>query len=307
MVDTLLTEHHSEDKARTADLHADKTWAADAAYAWCEKLARRHYENFPVASRMVPRELRRHIAAIYAFARTADDFADEGSRPVEERLEELERWGRKLTEAAEGRGRGPIFTALGETIRTTGIPVSLLEDLLTAFRSDADNRGFEMERELFDYCRYSANPVGRLVLHLFGCADAERIALSDYVCTGLQLTNFWQDVSADLARGRINIPREAMRRFAYSERELRDGVENDNFRRLMSYLVDMAENSLGAGSLLPKRIPSFRLQLELAFTIMGGLRVLEKIRLENFSVLTVRPTLSKPDLLRIAVRLAVAW
>lgn len=282
-------------------------WTLDAAYAWCEKLARSHYENFPVASRLVPRELRRHIAAIYAFARTTDDIADEGSRPVEERLQALDDWNTKLMRSAEGNGEGPIFTALGETIRRTKIPVSLLEDLLTAFRRDARNERFEMESELFEYCRYSANPIGRMVLHLFGCADPARLILSDHICTGLQLINFWQDVSVDLDRGRVNIPREAMRRFAYSERELHDRVENDNFRRLMSYLTDMGENHIGAGSLLPKHIPSFRLQLELSFTIMGGLRIAEKIRGMNFNVLSGRPKLGKGDIVRIAGRLLTAW
>lgn len=305
MTDTLSTERTREIAGREES--SGRVWTPSEAYAWCERLARSHYENFPVASRLMPRESRRHIAAVYAFARTADDLADEGTRPAEERLEGLEEWSRKLALAAEGVGEGPIFTALARTIRDTGIPVSLLEDLLIAFRRDALNRGFEMERDLFEYCRYSANPVGRLVLHLFGCADPERVALSDHICTGLQLANFWQDVSVDLDRGRVNIPREAMRRFAYTERELNDRVENDNFRALISYLTDMAENSIGAGSLLPRNVPTLRLQLELSFTVMGGLRITEKIREMDYNVLSGRPRLDKSDLVRIVWRLMTAW
>lgn len=282
-------------------------WSSDAAYAWCERMARRHYENFPVASRAVPKELRRHITAIYAFARTADDFADEGDRPMPERLAALDEWEEQLERAHAGNGEGPVFTALAETIRTTGIPVSLLHDLLTAFRQDARNEGFEMERDLLEYCRYSANPIGRLMLHLSGHADPDRLELSDRICTGLQLANFWQDVSIDLERGRINIPREAMRRFAYTEKELLDRVDNDNFRRLMSYLTDMAEDSIGAGSLLPCSLPPLRLRIEISLTVLGGLRILEKIREIRYGVLGRRPKLGKGDLLRIAGRMVLAW
>lgn len=277
-------------------------WSREEAYAWCERTAREHYENFPVASRLLPKSSRRHVAAIYAFARYADDLADEGEMPVGERLTALDLWNERLEKAARGDAEGPVFTALSATLRETDIPLSLLEDLLTAFRQDARNAGYEREEDLLRYCRFSANPVGRLVLHLFGEAMPEHLLLSDHICTGLQLANFWQDISVDLPRERINIPRRTMERFGYSIRELEEGIFNERFRTMMIYLSDLAEDHLRAGSLLPKSISSFRLRLELHGTILGGLRVVEKIREENYDVLRRRPVLGKGDVVRIGMR-----
>lgn len=268
------------------------------SYARCLRMAGEHYENFPVASRLLPRRMRHHVAAIYAFARIADDIADEGHRSIEERLHDLDRWEAKLDQAAAGKGTGLVFTALADTIHTQAIPVGLLKDLLRAFRMDARGGGYETLDDLLDYCRYSANPVGRLVLHLFGYADPERIELSDNVCTGLQLVNFCQDVSADIPRGRINIPRRTMTEFGYSQKELESGVDNQNFRALVSYLNNLAEDFLQRGRSLPGMVPSLRLRLELKVTIYGGLRIASKIRQMDHGVLAARPKLGKTDVLQ---------
>src|SRR5688500_18746638 len=189
-----------------------------SAYAACEHDARAHYENFPVASLLLPRRMRPHVAAVYAFARAADDFADEGSRPPAERHALLDGWLRRLHHAVASVEPGPpptpgepsnapaIFVALGASMRTHSLPVSLFEDLVSAFRQDITTTRYASWPELLDYCSRSANPVGRLVLRIAGHRDAALDAASDAVCTALQLTNFWQDLKIDADRGRIYLP-----------------------------------------------------------------------------------------------------
>ena len=197
-----------------------------SAYDACAGLVRAHYENFPVASWMLPRQMRPHIAAIYAFARVADDFADEGTVRPEERIRLLEGWGTRLHAYVSGEGMGTteaderlglsapsidgrsIFLALGHTIRACGLPVSLFDDLLSAFRQDVETHRYDSWDQLFDYCRRSANPVGRLVLRVAGHDDPEMDRASDCLCTALQLTNFWQDLARDFEAGRIYVPRD---------------------------------------------------------------------------------------------------
>ncbi|HEY2107061.1 MAG TPA: squalene/phytoene synthase family protein, partial [Candidatus Binataceae bacterium] len=168
------------------------------AYEFCGRLARSHYENFTIASWLMPREMRRHMYAIYAYARIADDFADE-----EHDLSKLDRWEQELDLAYAGSPRHPVFVALADTVRRFDIPRQPFSDLLQAFRSDVDFKGFETMDDLLGYARYSANPVGRLVLYLFGFGDARRQELSDRICSGLQLANFWQDIAVDLTKGRV--------------------------------------------------------------------------------------------------------
>ena len=185
--------------ARSSDL--------DAAYRHCRQIAAAHYENFTVGSWLLPRRLRRHIAAIYAFARAADDFADEGDLSAAQRLARLDDWQCRLEDAYAGRPSGPIFVALADTAAKFDIPSSRSSKLLRAFRADVEFRGFATSAELLDYCRCSADPVGHLILYLFGYRDAGRQQLADKVCTGLQLANFWQDLSVDAQKGRIYVPR----------------------------------------------------------------------------------------------------
>ncbi len=208
--------------------------ALRAAYAECERLARTHYENFPVASWLVPARMRPHIAALYAFARTADDFADEGRRPDAERLSLLDDWQNRLhacvTEcAADDR----VFLALGATIRTCRLPVSLFDDLLSAFRQDITTHRYDTWPSLLDYCRRSANPVGRLVLRIAGHDDARLDRSSDALCTALQLTNFWQDLDRDWQNGRLYVPLEDVDAEGALLRDLDDRRMTEPWQRVL--------------------------------------------------------------------------
>jgi squalene synthase HpnC len=274
------------------------------AFAYCERLARGHYENFPVGSKLIPKELRRHFYSIYAYSRTADDIADEGSLSVDERIAMLDDWERQLEEAYQGRAGHPIFVALAETVRERQIPIEPLRDLLKAFRMDSRNEGFQTLSDLLYYCYHSANPVGRLVLHLFGLCDDERKFLSDKICTALQLANFWQDISRDVPRGRINLPRESIEYFGYSQEELHAGVFNESFRELMAYHVDHAMNLFQHGWPLLGKIPVKRLQSELTLVLLGGARILHKIRALDYNVLETRPSLGFRDKLWILGKMA---
>src|SRR5713226_807806 len=191
------------------------TFDLASAYEFCARLAKSHYENFTVTSWLMPREMRRHMHAIYAYARMADDFADEHHD-----LAMLDQWERELDSAYAGTPHHPVFIALADTVRRFDIPREPFKDLLTAFRSDVDFKGFDTLDELLGYSRYSANPVGQLVLFLFGYRDAERQHLSDLVCSGLQLANFWQDVAVDFDKGRIYFPRRDMERFGVTAADL---------------------------------------------------------------------------------------
>lgn len=271
------------------------------AYRHCEELARRHYENFPVASLFLPRTKRPFLWSIYAFARTADDFADEGSLPPEERLRRLDDWQARLERCMCGDADDPVFLALGDTLRRTGAPHGLLADLLTAFRMDVTVRRYHTFSDLLQYCRYSANPVGRLVLHVFDSATPRTLALSDVICTALQLANFWQDVSVDWRKGRLYLPLEDCDRFGYNASDIAGGRADAVFRNLLQFEVERTRNMFDEGR--PLLVEASRqLRFELALTWHGGVTILRKIREENYDVLGRRPALSTADTLRIAVR-----
>jgi squalene synthase HpnC len=269
-----------------------------AAFAYCETMARNHYENFPVASLLLPKQQRPFVAAIYAFARTADDFADEGELPPQERLALLDDWGYKLEAALHGKPEGPVFIALAETLTRTRLPVEPLRDLLTAFRMDVTTKRFQTFDDLLFYCRHSANPVGRIVLHLFNQADTENVALSDRICTGLQLANFWQDFYVDWGRGRLYVPLEDLRRFGYNEGDIAEKALNDRFRALMKFEVDRARDFLVAGLPLPQRVGG-RLKWELDLTIRGGTGILDRIAAADYDVMHQRPAFRAIDKARI--------
>src|ERR1700674_4668209 len=219
------------------------------AYAWCGRLARSHYENFTIASWLMPRAMRPNMHAIYAYARIADDFADEDSAGEDhQRLAKLDEWERELDAAFAGAPRHPVFVALADTAQRFDIPREPFADLLRAFRSDVNFAGFETIDDLLGYARCSANPVGRLVLYLFGYRDAERQRLSDFVCSGLQLANFWQDVAIDFAKGRIYFPRRDLERFGVTHEDLRDGRVTPQFVALMMYEVAFARDLLVRGA-----------------------------------------------------------
>jgi squalene synthase HpnC len=263
------------------------------AFRFCQQLADRHYENFPVASRLMPAKVRRHVAVLYAFARIADDFSDE---PEHEgyRAERLRDWRSQLDAVGREPARHPVFLAMGETLRELDLPKQPFDDLLSAFLQDTEKSRYETFDELLDYCRRSANPVGRIVLMIHGLRDADLFRLSDNVCTALQLANFWQDVSVDLKKDRVYIPQEDFRSFDYSEADLRMGVCNERFRELMKFQVSRARSLFDQGKLLSSRLP-WPLRLEIRLTWLGGMQVLKLIHKQEFDVLRTRPALKKSD------------
>ena len=274
-----------------------------AAYDHCLRVAREHYENFTIGSRLLPRPLRRDLAAVYAFARGADDIADEG--PDGGRLARLAAWDAKLVACARepAASEDPVFLALGHTIATHALPVETLRDLLRAFRRDAagETARFASFADVLDYCRCSANPVGRVVLALFGHRDAERQARSDDICTALQLTNFWQDVASDLDRGRVYIPAEDLDRFAGSRNALARREPNEPFRRLLAFEIARTRDLFRRGLALAGMVGR-RLAIEVRVFAGGGLAILDRIEAVGHDVFRRRPTLSRADLARIVLR-----
>jgi phytoene synthase len=263
-------------------------------------MARDHYENFPVASRLVPRGLRPHICAIYAFARTADDFADEPEHRGR-RLERLDEWEARLDRCLRGSPEGPVFVALAETVRVFRMPQRLLRDLLDAFRQDCRVSRYESWDELLDYCRRSANPVGRMVLHLFGYSDERRGRWSDAICTALQLTNFWQDVAVDWSKDRIYLPLEDRLHHGVSEGDIGAGRAHPGFKKLLQEMVERTRRLFEEGKPLIGSV-SGRLALELRCVWLGGNRILDKIESAGFDVFNNRPSLSRSDYLLTACR-----
>jgi squalene synthase HpnC len=297
------TQPESEAFARALDAPpaGSGPWTLDRSFRYCERLARSHYENFPVGSALVPRRLRKYFYAIYAFARTADDFADEGygGRVSEaERLCLLRRWRDLLRESGEGRAAHPIFVALAETRARFNLSTELFEDLLSAFEQDVRVRRYETFSELVDYCRRSANPVGRLILSLFGHTGGQLLSWSDSICTALQLTNHWQDVAVDLQKDRIYLPAEDMRAFGVSEADLRRGEVTPALRHLMAFEVARARALFAGGKPLCLAVGG-RLGLELRAVWLGGRRILDLIEAGGYDVFNRRPVVTSADKLRI--------
>lgn len=273
----------------------------EAAYKYCERIAREHYENFPVASTLLPAAMRPHIAAVYAFARRADDFADEPGPDVDERLRLLDAWRQRLdpcvpglNERTGGTGDDLIFVALEHTIRTHRLPRSLFHDLLSAFRQDVVTTRYETWHEVLDYCRRSANPIGRLVLRIAGYEDATLDAQSDGVCTALQLTNFWQDLAIDWRRGRLYLPAEERTRAWAQEDDLDRAAMTPEWREALRMATERTRELFRAGRPVCDAVHG-RLRWELRFTWLGGMRVLENIEAAGFDVFRHRPTLSAAD------------
>jgi hydroxysqualene synthase len=286
-----------------------------AAYAVCLRDARRHYENFPVASLLVPRRLRPHVAAVYAFARAADDFADEGTHPVAVRDQLLEGWRARLQHASGSSRPGPppaggepphtveIFLALGQTLRELALPVALLEDLLSAFRQDVHVTRYETWSDLFDYCRRSANPVGRLVLRIAGHDDARLDGWSDALCTALQLTNFWQDLIVDARRGRIYLPAAERREHGAVEATLLSGRLDAAWQQALEAAAVRTRELYAQGRPVCDAV-SGRLRFELRATWLGGVRILNRLEAVRFDVVGRRPSLGLIDAPWFAWRLA---
>jgi len=270
----------------------------EEAYERCRIAATTHYENFPVGSILAPRHLRRYVHAVYAFARGADDIADEGHHSSAERLRKLDEWQTQLDLCYQGTPSNPLFLALSDTIRQCTLPQKDFNDLLIAFRMDASFGGFERWEDLLYYSRHSANPVGRLVLAIFGAASPETVRLSDKLCTALQLTNFWQDLSVDSGRGRSYFPLEDCRRFGYTFDTPLPGRSSESFGKLLSYLIDRTERLYRESEHLPGLVPR-RLSLELRATWNGGMVILGKVKKAGTDLLSHRPALDAGDKLRI--------
>ena len=281
----------------------------DAAYAACAHLARTHYENFPVASHLLPRRMRPHVAAVYAFARLADDIADEGDASLDVRNARLDEWLMRLDAAVQGLSPSAstvlepamaamapaVFMALGATMRECALPPALFEDLVSAFRQDTTVTRYATWPDLLDYCRRSANPVGRLLLHLFKRTTESNFRQSDAICSALQLINHWQDVDIDYTRdNRVYLPQDEMARFGVSEKHLSDKVCDAAWRDLMKFQVDRARSLMVSGSGLGKSLPG-RIGLEIRATVQGGLRILEKIERVGYDVFRRRPVLRPYD------------
>jgi hydroxysqualene synthase len=274
-------------------------WSVEEAFEYCERLARAHYENFPVGSALVPKRLRKHFYSIYAFARTADDFADEGAGlTAERRLAQLSAWREQLHLAFDGKAIHPVFVALQQTRSSFNLPISLFDDLLSAFSQDVLVRRYESFDQLLDYCRRSANPIGRLILLLFGYTEAPMHEQSDDICTALQLANHWQDVAIDLQKERVYLPAEDLERFGVTIEELKKGSMGEDFRKMMRFEVDRAREFFLRGKPLCGAVDG-RLGLELRAVWLGGWRILDRIEENDYDVFTRRPTITFSDKLRI--------
>jgi squalene synthase HpnC len=261
-----------------------------------------HYENFPVASRLVPAPLRPAIIAIYRFARAADDAADEGDAPAEARLLELARFDAALNEIAAGdRPTAAPFPALADAIREHGLPIAPFHDLISAFRQDVTVGRYATFDGVLDYCRRSANPVGRLLLALYRAESPVNGMYSDAICTGLQLTNFWQDVAIDRRKNRIYLPQEDLDRFGVTPAQIAEGHVDERWRALMAFEVARTRTMLESGRSLTRALPR-RLALELSAVIEGGLRILARIDAAGGDVFTRRPVLRARDWCAVTYR-----
>jgi squalene synthase HpnC len=270
------------------------------AREYCRRLARSHYENFSVASWFLPRRLRQHFFNVYAYCRISDDLGDEVGNSAAS-LQLLDEWETDLTACYEGHPRHPVFVALAETVREFEIPKHEFVDLLTAFRQDQHLTSYETFNDLLGYCRYSANPVGHLVLYLCGYRDRERQMLSDYTCTALQLANFWQDVSVDYAKGRIYLPLEDLRRFGVSEEILGTTENSSAFREMLKFEVARAREWFAQGLPLIDKV-NRELATDIELFSRGGQEILNAIERQGYAVLGNRPSISKTQKLALVGR-----
>ena len=273
----------------------------DAAYAACLKIARDHYENFPVASHLVPASLRPHVAAVYAFARGADDIADEPGRTAEERIRLLDEWSLQLRE----RPRTPVFEALTDTRQRFDLPLQLFDDLLSAFKQDVHVTRYDSWEQVLDYCRRSANPIGRLVLRLAGVRRDDADEWSDSVCTALQLTNFWQDLAVDWERGRLYVPATVWAAAGADPADLDARRMSSEWKVTLRDCVSTTRGLFWAGRPVCDVLGG-RLRYEIRATWLGGVRILDKLEGVDFDVFSRRQTLTTSDAMMIGLK-ALTW
>jgi squalene synthase HpnC len=274
-----------------------KTFTPEEATAYTRWLATHHYENFHVVSFLLPKRLHQDFYNVYSYCRWADDLGDEIG-DTSESLRLLSWWRAELDAMYAGRASHPVFVALGPTVRKHNIPREPFSDLIQAFVQDQTVTRYRNWDELFDYCRCSANPVGRLVLYLGGYSDPERQRLSDATCTALQLANFWQDVTVDLLKDRVYIPLDVMTRHGYGVTELYERRFTPAFREVMREIVVKTRELFDIGLPLVRKVDR-RLALDIDLFSQGGIRVLEKIRAQNYNVLAARPAISKVERVRL--------
>jgi squalene synthase HpnC len=281
----------------------EKAASEAEAREYCRRLARSHYENFSVASWFLPAKLRHHFFNVYAYCRISDDLGDEVGDTAAS-LQLLDQWETELNACYDGHPRHPVFVALAETVRRFEIPKHEFADLLTAFRQDQTITRYKTFADLLGYCRYSANPVGHLVLYLCGYRDSERQLLSDYTCTALQLANFWQDVTADFGKGRVYLPLEDLRRFGVSEEVIRNGENTSAFCGMMKFEVERAREWFSQGIPLIAKVDR-ALAIDLELFSRGGQEILNAIERQHFAVLGQRPAISKSRKLVLVARASI--
>lgn len=293
-------EDHVDTLPEAPDGAPPGPWTKEAAYRYCERMATNHYENFPVASRFVPAPLRPHVWAIYAFARTADDFSDE-PRFEGRRREALDRWELYLETCYHRDVDHPVFLALRDTVRRHNIPIGPLKALITAFRMDLTKARYASFQELRQYCTHSADPVGQLVLYVHGHRQPDLHRFSDEICSALQIANFLQDLSVDIPRGRCYIPQEDLIHFGVTWDQLQSGRHTAEFKELMCFEINRVRTMFLRGRPLIRKV-SPGLSLELEATWRGGMKILDRIEALDYEVLNYRPTLDKRDVADIAGR-----
>lgn len=275
----------------------NNTEKINQAYEYCQSITKNHYENFPVASVLIPAKLRKHVYAIYAFARHADDLSDEKHDKAG-----LLQWKEQLHQSLAGEAENQIFIALSDTIKKFNLPIELFDNLILAFLQDLEKNRYGSFEELFGYCEKSANPVGRIILYLNEYKDEELFKYSDNICTALQLTNFWQDVKIDIEKNRIYIPGNYLNQYQVTEAQIEKGIFDNNFKNLMIHMVDKTNELFKNGDILLKKVTG-RLRWELRFTVSGGLTILNKIKNIDYNVLNYRPKLNKLDWTKIGLNL----
>ncbi len=280
-------------------------WSVARAYEYCEEFARAHHESFPVASHFVPSELRPHVIALYAFARAADDFADEPQYEGR-RVEALDAWHDELRRCFHGEATHPVFVALQDTIDKRGLPLPPFEDLLAAFRMDIDVRRYSTFTTLRGYTARSADPVGRLLLVLFGYRDTELVRFADEISTALQLTNFWQDVAADAARDHLYLPSEDLHFFGVTEADVKALKPTKALRDLLRYEVARTRALYERGRPLLAKLGT-DLKFELGLIWLIGMSILDKIEDADFDVFSARPVINRRDKAKILARAAKRW
>jgi squalene synthase HpnC len=280
-------------------------WTVERAYAYCEEFARAHTESFPVASRFVPAAVRPHLIALYAFARSADDFADEPQYEGR-RVEALDRWEEELGRASHGEATHPMFIALADTIERRDLPIPPLEDMLSAFRADIEVRRYATFSALRAYTSRSADPVGRLLLALFGYRKPELVRFADEISTALPLTNFWQDVAADAARDHIYLPAEDLHFFGVTEAEVKALKPTRGMRDLMRYQVARTRALYERGRPLMNHLGA-DLRMELTLIWLVGTTILDKIEDADYDVFSQRPQIRRRDKAVIMARAAKGW